>query len=500
MSRVFISYRHGDAEEERLAGDLAAHLQADGREVFSDKAISVGTDWVAEIDRRLAWCDHFVVLLSEAAMASEMVQAEIRKAAKRRQSDGLPHLLPIRVRYFGALSYELDSILSRIQYARWESPNDTARVLAEIGTALAGGMLPQSAEVSGPHTPTEGSRRPLPKVDPRALTVPGGTLPSDDPLYVAREADKVTSMLATAPSASTLVIRAPRQMGKSSLLIRYLTAALAAKKAVAFIDLSVLTQEDLSTYAAFLGRLATVLHRALRLDRSHAPSVANQQDFIWFIEDVVRAAVGGPLVVAFDEADRLLGRPFQADFFTMLRLWHNNRSNPFLDVWRSVDLALVVSTEPYLLIPEADRSPFNVGRTVSLDGFTLAQCQSLNEAYGALLEQPQVSALWKLVAGHPYLTRLAFYRLTSPDPVPFDTLMRTADDERGPFGDHLRALLSRLHRKTALIDGLRQVIARGTAPTDDAYYRLQGAGLVRRDEGRVVAANALYASFFGRVL
>ena len=497
---MFISYRHGDAAEETLAEALSGHLRGRGDDVFIDTALSIGTDWVAEIDRRLTWCDHFVVLLSEAAMASEMVQSEIRKAARRRQAEGAPTILPVRLRYFGALAYELDGYLGRIQYSRWESPSDTTRVLREVSAAISGGSLPQSEHVDGPHQPPEGPRRPLPKVDPRTLAVPEGTLPNDDPLYVEREADRVAIALMNSPGASTLVIKAPRQMGKSSLLIRYLTAAMAAKKAIGFIDLSALTQEDLATYPVFLGRLALVLHRALGLDRSSVPQIATQHDFTWFVEDVVRSVIKGPLVLAFDEVDRLLGRPFQADFFTMLRLWHNNRSNPLQGAWRSVDLALVVSTEPYLLIPEADRSPFNVGRTVQLEGFSEDQCAALNDAYGAPLTDAQVGELWRLLHGHPYLTRVAFYRLTSPDAVTFEQLIRAASDERGPFGDHLRAMLSGLHRRQDLVDGLRVVIGRGSSPGDDLYYRLFGAGLVRKDDGRVVAANQLYRSFFGAVL
>jgi hypothetical protein len=500
MRRIFISYRHGDADEERLAADLATGLEARGDEVFIDKTILVGTDWAAEIDRRLEWCDCFVVLLSEAAMASEMVQSEIRRAARRRQRDGVPAILPIRLRYFGPLAYELEGYLGPIQYSRWETAADNDRIFAEVVAAIAGGVLPQSEHAEGPHAPREGARRPLPKVDPRSLAAPGGTLAQDDPLYIEREADKVAATLAPAAGGSTLVIKAPRQMGKSSLLIRYLTACLAANKAVGFIDLSVLSREDLSTYEAFLSRLANVLQRALRLERSAVPSVTNQQELTWFVEDVVRSEVKGPLVLAFDEVDRVLGRPFQADFFTMLRLWHNNRSNPLLEAWRSVDLALVVSTEPYLLIPEADRSPFNVGRTVHLGGFTAAQCQSLNQAYGALLGPDQVEALWYLLRGHPFLTRLAFYRLTSPDAVSFDELMRTAADERGPFGDHLRAMLSRLHGKAELVDGLSQIVAHGRSPTDDVYNRLYGAGLVRKEDGQLMAANPLYARFFGAMV
>ena len=374
-------------------------------------------------------------------------------------------------------------------------------MIDEILAACRGGSLPQ-AHSRGADRPTvlEEGRRPLPRVDPRSLTAPGGSLRADDPLYLERAADTVAGDLARKHGV-TLVVKAPRQMGKSSLLIRYLVASRNAGVTTAFIDFQVLSQDDFASYPAFLTRLAAVIHRALRLERSLLPaSIATQQDFTWFMEDAVLAVVKGPLVLAFDEVDRLLGRPYQSDFFTMLRLWHNNRSDPTQDRWSNVSLALVISTEPYLLITEADRSPFNVGTTIELKPFSNADCQRLNAAHGSILSERQVNDLWQLIEGHPYLTRLAFYRLTAPDAVGFDALVATAAEDRGPFGEHLRAMLFRLHGRPQLLEGLRQIVARGTTADDDVYYRLFGAGLVRRDAGRIAPANRLYAQFFTAVL
>jgi hypothetical protein len=44
---------------------------------------------------------------------------------------------------------------------------------------------------------------------------------------------------------------------------------------------------------------------------------------------------------------------------------------------------------------------------------------------------------------------------------------------------------------------LRHVIRHGTVPDDDAFVRLSGAGLVRREGDKIVTANGLYARFFG---
>jgi len=80
-----------------------------------------------------------------------------------------------------------------------------------------------------------------------------------------------------------------------------------------------------------------------------------------------------------------------------------------------------------------------------------------------------------------------------------DALLNNAVEPDGPFGDHLRALLPRLRRYGSkdLLAAMRQVCQYGTVSDDDTFYRLRGAGLVRREGIRVVPANRLYHRFFG---
>ncbi len=80
-------------------------------------------------------------------------------------------------------------------------------------------------------------------------------------------------------------------------------------------------------------------------------------------------------------------------------------------------------------------------------------------------------------------------------------LLETADHDDGPFADHLKALLMRLHR-AGLEDAMRTVIRRGRTPGDNrgTFYRLKGAGLAAEEGGRFLPANLLYARFFERVL
>lgn len=503
----FISYPHSDPEEENLARYLYNGLTKMECDVFIDIGIKTGSDWVKEIAERLNKCDCLIVLLSERSMSSEMLQTEVRIAYQLQQQYRKPWIIPVRLRYFGLLEYELDLYLSRFQFIKWNNPDESEKVLREVLQSAQIGFTAHKTQVIDwgrglqLHYSASSSvdlRRPLATADPRSVIAPGGTIRRDDPYYIARPADQVIEALASNIGV-TLTIKGSRQVGKSSLLLNFISKCQRQKKGVAFVDFSIFSNDDYADYPTFLSRLAFVLQCQLDQATEKRPAIDSQFAMIQFLENSILTVVSGPLVIAFDEVDRMLGRNYQADFFTMLRCWHNSRT-PLTPKWQMLDLAMSISTEPYLLINEADRSPFNVGRIITLEGFTRDHCCELNQRYHNILSKEEVNILWDLLHGHPYLTRLAFYLLTAPDKLSFQELIDTAADEHGPFNDHLRALLTRLHKAPALMKALQQIIRNGVLPDQELYYCLYGAGLVRRENNRINPANILYARYFKKFI
>lgn len=204
-----------------------------------------------------------------------------------------------------------------------------------------------------------------------------------------------------------------------------------------------------------------------------------------------------PLVLAMDEVESIFDTDFRSDFFGMLRGWHNRRATNRL--WKRIDLALVTSTEPYQLIQNLNQSPFNVGQVIELDDFAPAQVADLNARHGAPLSARDEGRLDALLGGHPYLTRRALY-LVAAGRTTAAELFDTAADERGPLGDHLRYHLFRLHGRPELARALLQVIRSGVCDDEHIFFRLRGAGLVRRAGRAVTPRCPLYASYFAEHL
>jgi hypothetical protein len=503
--RLFISYKRGAKPDEPLALFLHSRLSL-SHDVFIDQEMPVGTEWRTRIQAELEACDFLVVLLSEQSVHSEMVEYEISTAHHLSVAQGgKPRLLPVRVAYFQPFDYPLDAYLNHINWAVWKSEADNLLLLNELLTAITGGSLSLAdvaakAAVLQPAPPVE-LPRPKPFANPAQLERPYGTMDPESKFYVERAGDEICRR-ELARQGATVVIKAPRQMGKSSLLVRAAAQAKAQGKAVAFLDFQLLDESTLQDPAAFFKGFCHWMADELQLDHAQVEEfwkrgLGNIQLCTRYIERQVLMHVNEPVVLVMDEVDRMLESRFASDFFGMLRNWHNSRRAG--NEWQQLDLLLVISTEPYLLIDDLSQSPFNVGRVIWLEDFDRAQVAALNERHGNPFYEAHLDRLMMLVGGHPYLVRQAMYRVAMGEYTAADLFARAAAAD-GPFGDHLRRHLTRFTQRPELQRAMRQVVLRQTLVDEALFYRLQGAGLVRRDEGRVMPRCGLYAAYFKEYL
>ncbi len=79
-------------------------------------------------------------------------------------------------------------------------------------------------------------------------------------------------------------------------------------------------------------------------------------------------------------------------------------------------------------------------------------------------------------------------------------IVKNACEDDGPFGDHLRNHLFRMSDHQDLKSGLIQVIKYQRCSDEHIFFRLRGAGLVRRVGNDVLPRNNFYAEYFGKRL
>jgi hypothetical protein len=498
--RIFISYKRNTEFDQPLAQRVHAALAEQGHQVFIDQGMSVGENWVKRIQAEVAEADFLVLFLSEQSVQSQMVAEEVRMAVEQRQRSGCqPTILPVRVMFEGALPYDLGAWLNRINYALWRSVADDERVLAELQRAMTGEAALPTPKLDGVGL---GGDVPLAAANPRApLEAPEGTIAPESPHYVRRLADGVAED-EQGHAGYTLTIQAGRQMGKSSLLGRVMQRAQQAGKQVAFIDFQAFGAAEMADPSALYYQFCYLIEDELglppELDKHWSAPLPPVQKATRFMERrILPACKPGGLLLALDEADSLLDSKINQDFFGMLRSWHNLRAmRPA--VWGPFALAQVISTEPHMLIDNLSQSPFNVGTNLRLEDFTPAEAARVNTSHASPLSAAEQATLYQLLDGHPYLTRKAYY-LLSKRRYTLAELLKEADSETGPFGDHLRALLARLHTRPDLPAAMRQALRVGMADTAPRH-RLIAGGLLKEAGGRLVPRNQLYGAYLSRVL
>ena len=170
-------------------------------------------------------------------------------------------------------------------------------------------------------------------------------------------------------------------MGKSSLLVRTLNAALEAGKRCTLIDFQMLGQDTLRSGAVFLKRLAGSVADQTATAAQHRAVLGCRLILLPELHQLHREPSSAALGRSVRARHRRGRHPFQADFlydfFGMLRSWHNARANPMKKkTWKILDLVLVTSTEPYLFIERDHESPFNVGETLTLSDFLSGKSMS----------------------------------------------------------------------------------------------------------------------------
>src|SRR5262245_50876077 len=114
-ARVFISYARGVDSDESIARAIAAALR-DRHAVRVDVDLAPDAAWAELSGASLLAADVLVALLSEQAVHSELVGAEL--AVTRRGER--PRLLPVRVAYAGAFPYPLGAYVEVRACLTWD--------------------------------------------------------------------------------------------------------------------------------------------------------------------------------------------------------------------------------------------------------------------------------------------------------------------------------------------------------------------------------------------
>jgi class 3 adenylate cyclase len=509
-ARIFISYRSHDPDLS-FAKELYAALRAAGHLPFlAGESIQLGEGWTKRIYEELKQADYFLLLLSAQSATSEMVTEEVRKARELRDAspDSKPVILPIRVNFpmNSTLNYDLRGYLNQIQQREWRSPHDTPAILKEILTLLSEHGIQQSERsmqdedeaisLLPPSAFDSSDSRPLPAAEPE---LPEGQVDLASVFYVEREPIDARCYEAILKPGSLIRIKAPRQMGKTSLMARILRHAgqqgfLTVPLSFQLADGAVFSDLDkfLRWFCASVGRRLGVPNRLV----DYWDEIFGSKDNCTaYFEEYLLTKVGRPIVLGLDEVDCVFQHPeIAADFFALLRAWHEDAKNR--EIWKILRLVVVHSTEVYIPL-NINQSPFNVGLPIELPEFTPTQVLTLAQRHRLDWDETQVEKLMAMVGGHPYLVRVALYHIARQD-LTFDQLLSIAPTEAGLYGDHLRRHLWNIEQQPKLTTAMRKVVNSVSLVRLESTqaFQLHSMGLVHLRGNDVAPRCNLYRQYF----
>ncbi len=502
--KVFISYRSAEPDRE-LGKQLEIALSAIGHTVFTaENSIKLGDNWFDRINFFLKECDYLLLLLPPTVSQSELLTYQVQQAKELQDSrpDKKPIILPIRVGFplNVPLNHDLRGYLYRIEQREWQTTADTPILIEEVLKLLAETPAQVKDEpedlTSNQVLEISSDRIPLPAAEPE---LPGGQVDVASQFYIERQPIEERCYQTILQPSALIRIKAPRQMGKTSLMARilhhgsrqgYCTVPLTFQ----LVDKGVFANLDkfLKWFCAYVGR---ELHLPNQLDDYWDEIFGSKVNCKDYFEKYILPQIDSPLILGLDEIDRVFQYPDIAeDFLGLLRAWHEESKRR--DIWKKLRLIVVHSTEVYIPM-NINQSPFNVGLPVDLPEFNAGQIQDLAARHNLNWSDAEVAKLMAIVGGHPYLVRVALYHISRSD-LTLEQLKENAVADAGIYSDHLRRQLWNLEEYPELAAGMREIAAADSPVQLKAMqaFKLDSLGLVKLQGNECVPRCELYRQYF----
>jgi len=349
------------------------------------------------------------------------------------------------------------------------------------------------------------------------LEFPGGPIPIDSPFYIERSPAEARACAEISKPGSLIRIKAPIKMGKSSLMLRIIHAALERGYRTVTVDFQQADEAVFATLDKFLRWLCVNVARQLKLEPHLSEfwdeDMGSKVSCSLYFENYLLAESDSPVVLVLNELNRVFKRANIAqEFLPLLRFWYEQARAS--EAWQKLRIVVIHSTEIYIAL-SLNQSPFNVGLPIKLSEFTAEQVQDLARRHGLnWSDSYPIEQLMNMVGGHPYLVHLALYHLAIllQNPLSVDRdesgeelglteleeLLIAAPTHSGIYSDYLRNQSIAIQQQPELASAFQQVVDAKNSVHLEPFiaYQLDSMGLVKLEGNNCSLSCELYRLYF----
>ncbi|MGB3649811.1 MAG: AAA-like domain-containing protein, partial [Rivularia sp. (in: cyanobacteria)] len=365
---------------------------------------------------------------------------------------------------------------------------EICRALSLEWQDIADLMLETSSVISNPEISSSNS-----------LEHPSGLVPLDSPFYVVRSPIEERCYEQINQPGTLIRIKAPRQMGKSSLLARIIDKAQSQKDRTVTLDFQLASQQIFVNSDKFLRWFCASVGLALNIPNKIneywdlAEIVGSSMACKAYFEEYLLPTIDNPLTLGLDEVDKVFEYPeIYRDFFGLLRALHEEGKRR--EIWKRLRLIIVHSTEVYVPL-DINQSPFNVGLSIELPEFDRKQILDLAQRHHLNWNDTEVDKIMNLVGGHPFLIRLALYHIASGN-VSLIQILENATNSNSIYAEHLRRQSLILTQQPELAEAMKDIVNNSNATFSTVTkFKLHSIGLIKIQGDNVCPRCNLYRQF-----
>jgi transcriptional regulator with XRE-family HTH domain len=328
---------------------------------------------------------------------------------------------------------------------------------------------------------------------------PNGAVSLGSPFYLTRVPLEEQIYQEIRRPGALVRIKAPRELGKTSLLLRTLDSAKRLGYRTVSLNLEQVDQAILSDLNQFLRWLCANAARQLelkpKLDEYWDEDLGSKISCTSYFQDYLLKEISTPIVLALDEVNQVFEHSQVAkDFLPLLRSWYEEAKT--LPIWQKFRLIVVHSTEIYVPL-DLNQSPFNVGLPIQLNNFRIEEVWQLAQCYELKWEAgEEARKLMNMVGGHPALVHIALYYLSQGE-MTLEQLLESSSIDK-IYKHHLQRHWVTLQEQPELNSTLNAVINSIEPIRLDRIqsYKLSSMGLIKPSNDKFMLGCELYRKSF----